>query len=111
MDDILYNLRYPHAYSPAVTEINTKIDRAIEADWFIPVKSNTTGIYIEYWGMESKRYLENKKEKKELYKKYNLPLIEIEKEEYKEARLETRLQQEILEKARTFYDVHNFRFN
>ena len=67
-------------YWRRVKEIPADKERTVIADWFVPL-DGYKGIYIEYWGMESKRYLENKKEKKELYKKYNLPLIEIEKED------------------------------
>lgn len=65
IDDILYNIKLIHAYSPNVPEIDLKLDQAIEADWFIPIVDQTKGVYIEYWGMNTKEYLENKKRKQE----------------------------------------------
>ncbi len=35
-------------------------------------------VYIEYWGYENKpEYLENKRRKQEIYKKYGINLIEL----------------------------------
>ena len=43
-------------------------------DFYIPKGR----VYIEYWGYENKeKYLERKKEKIELYKKYDLNLVEL----------------------------------
>ena len=74
VDDILYSLRRVHVYAKKVNEITS---RAVKSDWFIPVLSDTKGIYIELWGMETEDYLKNKKEKIALYKEEELPLIEI----------------------------------
>lgn len=59
------------------------IERTIKSDWFIPVLANK-GIYVEYWGMNTKDYLKNKEEKRKMYKEYNIPLIEIEKDDVKD---------------------------
>lgn len=81
IDNIIYNRGYVHCYGKKVTEI-PKTERTVECDWYIPVLQNK-GIYIEYWGMETRAYIENKEEKRALYKKYNVPLIEIEKDDIK----------------------------
>lgn len=78
IDDILYSLRLCHVYEKKVSKI---LERTVICDWYIPVINNY-GVYIELWGIENdKKYSINKEEKRALYKKYNLPLIEIEKDE------------------------------
>lgn len=78
IDDILYNLRLCHVYEKKVSKI---LERTIICDWYIPV-IGTHGVYIELWGINNDpKYNTNKEEKRALYKKYNLPLIEIEKDE------------------------------
>jgi len=74
IDDILYSLRKVHVYAKKVNEITT---RGVKSDWFIPVLSDTKGIYIELWGMDTEEYKKNKKEKICLYKEEELALIEI----------------------------------
>ncbi|HHU60213.1 TPA: hypothetical protein GXZ34_04780 [bacterium] len=81
IDDLLYNNRIVHAYSPTVSEIDITEEQSVEADWFIPIISSAKGIYIEYWGMTTKSYLDNKKRKLEQYKKHKIPVIEIQKDE------------------------------
>lgn len=78
IDDILYGLRLCHVYEKKVSKI---LERTVICDWYIPVIQNH-GVYIELWGIDNnKKYSINKEEKRALYKKYNLPLIEIEKDE------------------------------
>ena len=74
IDDILYSLRRVHVYAKKVNEITS---RAVKSDWFIPILSDTKGIYIELWGMETEDYIKNKEEKIKLYHEEDLPLIEI----------------------------------
>ena len=74
IDDMLYQLRKPHVYGKKVNEITS---RGVKSDWFIPVLSDTKGIYIELWGMETEDYKKNKQEKIKLYKEEELSLIEI----------------------------------
>jgi len=75
VDDILYNADILHVYQKRVIDIT---ERIVTCDWFIPVINKSTGIYIEYWGMENDiDYDDNKREKQELYAKHNLKLIEI----------------------------------
>lgn len=74
IDDMLYQLRKPHVYAKRVNEITT---RGVKSDWFIPVLSDTKGIYIELWGMDTEDYKKNKEEKIKLYKEEDLPLIQI----------------------------------
>lgn len=105
IDDFLFNNRIVHSYSPNVTEIDINSEQSIEADWFIPIISSNKGIYIEYWGMNTKEYLENKKRKKEQYVKNNIPFIQIEKEEpFEDIRiLEARILRELKAKAKEYY--------
>ncbi|MBQ6980021.1 MAG: hypothetical protein IJQ07_05190 [Clostridia bacterium] len=80
VDDILFDLSEVHIYEKIVAKIT---ERTVVCDWYIPVYKNN-GIYIELWGIDKNyKYNINKEEKRELYKKHNLPLIEIEKDELK----------------------------
>lgn len=81
VDDILFTNNIVHAYSVKVDEI---FERTVICDWYIPVLPNK-GIYIELWGIKGdEKYNKNKKEKIQLYNKYNLKLIEIEYDELKD---------------------------
>lgn len=80
IDDTLYKECILHAYGKSIDEI---IEKRKKCDWFIPIV-NGQGIYIEYWGMKTPKYLEERKEKEELYKKYNLPYISIEQDDPKQ---------------------------
>ncbi|QKF86162.1 hypothetical protein CBLAS_0977 [Campylobacter blaseri] len=67
--DWLYGEYLAFAYEKLVP-----IEEDIYCDFFIPIKK----IYIEFWGMEEDdKYLKRKNKKLEIYKKYNLNLIEI----------------------------------
>jgi len=58
-----------HAY-----ERKVPISEDVFSDFYIP----TAKVYIEFWGMESNpTYAEHKKQKIELYQKYDLKLIEL----------------------------------
>ena len=79
IDDILYNAFILHCYGKNIDEI---LEKRKKCDWFIPI-ANGKGIYIEYWGMKTPKYLEERKEKESLYKKYNIPYISIEQDDPK----------------------------
>jgi len=80
VDDILYTNNILHAYYVKVDDIT---ERSVYCDWYIPVTLNQ-GIYVELWGMkDNEKYTKNREEKIELYKKHNLPLIQIENDEIK----------------------------
>ena len=79
IDDVLYNAYILHCYGKNIDEITEKRKKC---DWFIPI-CNGEGIYIEYWGMDTPDYLRDREEKEELYKKYNIPYIGIEKDDPK----------------------------
>ena len=87
IDDILYENRIVHCYEKKVPI--SADEPTIMADWFIPIYNNRKGIYIEYWGMKTKEYLENKERKLESYKMNNIPLISIEKDDYREIKFKT----------------------
>ena len=82
IDDILYEMRIVHCYEKKVP-IDMD-EQTIKCDWFIPVRDSRRGIYIEYWGMNTKEYLQNKERKRKVYREHELPLIEIEKDDYKD---------------------------
>lgn len=105
IDDCLYNSRIIHCYEKKVSEISNA-ERTVMCDWFMPVLDNSHGIYIEYWGMNSGSYNKNKEEKRALYKKYNAPLIEIEKDEYIDTQgLCDRILMEIKELKAEYYGI------
>lgn len=69
IDDALYFYGIMHAY-----ERKLPVEEEIYCDFFIPSER----VYIEYWGMESDpKYAERKKQKLEIYKKYDFNLIEL----------------------------------
>lgn len=107
IDNILYNERILHCYEKRV-DISAD-ERTLKADWFIPVTGNRHGIYIEYWGMTDKEYLKNKEEKRELYKKHDIPLIEIEKDDIRDdVGLGDRIISEIDKLAKDYFGVTDF---
>ena len=99
IDDILYKYNICHAYGRKVKEIPSKEERTLTADWYIPL-GGTEGIYIEYWGMDTADYEDNKEEKKKIYDKYSnkVKLISIEKEDVNDVQtLEDNLYQQLIE--------------
>lgn len=69
IDNALYDYKLAHAY-----ERKLPIEEDVYADFFIP----TENVYIEFWGMEDDpKYAERKKQKIEIYKKYDFKLIEL----------------------------------
>ena len=80
IDDVLYNAYILHCYGRSIEEITEKRKKC---DWFIPIV-NDEGIYIEYWGMKTPKYLAERKEKEELYQKHNIPYISIEADDPKQ---------------------------
>ena len=101
IDDILYHAYILHSYGKNIEEITEKRKKC---DWFIPIL-NDQGIYIEYWGMKTQKYLEERKEKEELYKKYNIPYISIEADDPKKdtQTFKTNLLREITNLATQIY--------
>ena len=68
IDNWLYEAKIVHAY-----ERKLPVEEAIYCDFYIP----TQKVYLEYWGLEDAQYLNRKKEKQNIYAKYNLNLIEL----------------------------------
>jgi len=102
IDDILYTSFIIHAYGKSIDEI---IEKRKKCDWFIPI-INDKGIYIEYWGMKTAKYLAERKEKEELYQKYNIPYISIEADDPKMDSLtfKSNLKREIKRLANEYYN-------
>ncbi len=74
IDDYLYECGIVHAYEREVKNIQEKI----LSDFFIPTKNGGEAVYIEYWGKDDEKYGLRRAEKKEIYLKNNLNLIELE---------------------------------
>jgi hypothetical protein len=69
IDNALYDYKLAHAY-----ERKLPVEEELYSDFFIP----TENVYIEFWGMENDpKYAERKKNKIEIYKKYDFKLIEL----------------------------------
>jgi hypothetical protein len=97
IDDILFKGNVCHAYERRVKEIPSDQERSVISDWFVPL-SGFDGIYIEYWGMSTKDYQDNKTEKLKLYEKYSneVKLIQIEKNDINDRQiLEDRIFEEL----------------
>ena len=97
IDDILFKYKICHAYERKVKEIPSDIERTVIADWFIPTEG-MNGIYIEYWGMNTQDYQDNKEEKLKLYEQYkeDVKLIQINKNDIQDRQnLEDRIYQEL----------------
>ena len=69
IDNALYDYKLVHAY-----ERKLPIEEDLYSDFFLPSEN----VYIEYWGLENDaKYIERKKEKLNIYKKYGFKLIEL----------------------------------
>lgn len=69
IDDTLYEYEVVHSY-----EKRLPIDEEVYTDFYLPKAK----VYIEFWGLENDpRYIERKKRKLEIYRKYDLKLIEL----------------------------------
>lgn len=107
IDDILYDLRIVHCYEKKVP-IDSD-EQTVTCDWFIPVTDNRHGIYIEYWGMNTESYKKNKERKRKAYKEHEIPLIEIEKDDYKDKQgLSDRIVSEINALAKKHFRISDF---
>ena len=107
IDDILYDARIVHCYEKKVP-IDCD-EKTLKCDWFIPVTDSRHGIYIEYWGMNTKEYLQNKERKRQAYKEHNIPLIEIEKDDYKDRQgLSDRIISEINKLAKKYFNIIDY---
>jgi len=69
IDNWLYHNKIVHAY-----ERRVPIKEELYCDFFIPIGKK---LWIEYWGLEEKKYLKRKELKKKLYKKYDKNLIDL----------------------------------
>lgn len=69
IDDFLYKNGIVHAY-----ERKLNIDEDMYCDFYIPSQK----VYIEYWGLEENdKYAQRKLIKQNIYKKYNIKLVEL----------------------------------
>jgi len=69
IDNALYDYKLVHA-----NERKLPVEEDVYSDFFIPSQN----VYIEFWGMEEDpKYAERKKNKIEIYKKYDFKLIEL----------------------------------
>lgn len=73
IDNALYDYGLAHAY-----ERKLPIEEDVYSDFYIPSKNGGKAVYIEYWGIEDDpKYADRKKKKIEIYRKYDLNLVEI----------------------------------
>lgn len=102
IDDMLYSAEIFHCCHKPITEI---LSQNKTSDWFIPIEGVNKGIYIEYWGMDTPKYIAEKEEKIALYKKYDVPFIEIQKDEPKNNSqlFKANLIREITQKATEYF--------
>ena len=69
IDDWLYSENIVHAY-----EKRLPVEEDVFSDFYLPQGK----VYVEFWGIENdQKYNLRKEKKKEIYKKYNLNLIEL----------------------------------
>jgi hypothetical protein len=69
IDNWLYMTGIVHAY-----ERRLPIEEEVYCDFYVPAGK----VYIEYWGLENDpKYLARKQAKQDLYRKYQLNLIEL----------------------------------
>lgn len=74
IDNWLYHYGIVHAY-----ERKLNIEEDAVCDFYIPQGvGRPQGVYIEFWGMEDDpKYADRKRKKLELYRKHEIPLIEL----------------------------------
>jgi len=96
IDNFLFRNGIIHAYEKRLPG-----DKCFYCDFYIPPRDKTTqSVYIEYWGMENdETYLEIKGTKLEIYKREQLQLIEITKNDLKN------LKAYLTEKLRLFHVI------
>ncbi len=101
IDNVLWKASILHAYEKQIVEFDSVRKKC---DWFIPVTGPNKGIYIEYWGMDTPKYLKDRQEKEQLYKEYNVPYVGIEKDDPKDTRsFESDLIRALRQKSKDFY--------
>lgn len=100
IDNALWNAGILHAYEQPVIELDFIRKKC---DWLIPITGPTKGIYIEYWGMNTEKYLKDRKEKEELYKQNNIPYVGIEKDDPKDSTFIYTLIQDLKRKAKEYF--------
>jgi hypothetical protein len=93
IDNFLFRNGVIHAYEKRLPG-----DKCFYCDFYIPPQNTNQPIYIEYWGMENdENYSEIMKKKLEIYKREQLQLIEITKNNLKD------LKAYLTEKFRLFH--------
>lgn len=75
IDNYFFNHKMQHIYEKIV--YSKKSSDKCTCDWYLPEYD----VYVEYWGLDGKRYNEEKKYKLNIYKENDLNLLEIEKDD------------------------------
>lgn len=78
IDDWLFTHKILHVYEKQLADHNGTPE-TMYCDFYIP----STNHYIEFWGLQDKKYIKRKEEKLAFYKDHNLPLIEVHPEDLK----------------------------
>jgi len=74
IDNMLYDYGLSHAY-----ERELPIAEKVISDFYIPSRSGSKAVYIEFWGInDNEKYLTRKKIKQKLYKREGFNLIQLE---------------------------------
>lgn len=75
IDNYFFNHNIRHVYEKLVFSKNT-CDKCT-CDWYLP----DYDVYVEYWGLDSKKYNEEKIYKLNIYKENGLNFLQIEKDD------------------------------
>jgi len=78
IDNYLFNNRHVHAYEKKVFLPNNP-DEILLSDFFIP----THNVYIEFWGLNTERYKDNRERKTKLYENNKIDVIHLTDKEIK----------------------------
>jgi len=92
IDNFLFRNGVIHAYEKRLPG-----DKCLYCGFYIPPGTNNQPVYIEYWGLEEDKYMARKKSKLEIYRREQLQLIEITKDNLKN------LKDYLTEKLRLFH--------
>ena len=93
IDNWLYKNRIPHGYEIPIPHSSKLCDFQIPRD--------PGSVYVEYWGLTDPKYLRDKEQKIELYRKQNLRLINLEHKDLKD--LDAILRKELINNDQTSF--------
>jgi hypothetical protein len=92
IDDFLFRNGVIHAYEKRLPG-----EKCFYCGFYIPPLNNNQPVYIEYWELDDEKHLARKRSKLEIYRREQLQLIEITKDNLKN------LKDYLTEKLRLFH--------